>query len=224
MPYQKKKTTSRRRASTAARPPVVPESVLDEAARMFLESGFYRTRMQDIADSFGVTHAALYYHFKNKQDILAQINTRALTELFDGAKAIAKNDLPPDVKFAAALRWHMSYVASNPAFVATFLEHDLEIPRAQLARITRLRREYTHLLEELYDASRDAGAVPEVDSWIAVPLLVGACNWIYRWYDPSHGIDPDELVQAGMQFFEPILSATAEGVVEAAVERDAKAG
>jgi AcrR family transcriptional regulator len=222
MPYQKK--NSRRRASVTARPPVVPESVLDEAARMFLENGFYRTRMQDIADSFGVTHAALYYHFKNKQDILAQVNMRALSELFDGAKAIAKNDLSPSVKFAAAVRWHMSYVARNPAFVAAFLEHDLEIPRAQLAKLMRLRRDYTHLLEELYDAARDEGAVPEVDSWIAVPLLVGACNWIYRWYDPSHGLGPDELVQIGMQFFEPILSATAEGVVDAAIDHDAKAG
>jgi AcrR family transcriptional regulator len=178
--------------------PVIPETVLEEAARMFLEQGYYRTRMQDIADSFGVTHAALYYHFRNKQDILAQINVRAIRKLLDGAESILATEMPPTEKFLALIRQHMEYVATNPAFVGTFLEHDLEIPPAHLARITRMRRAYTQILIDLYEEARADGSVPAIDSKVAVSLLLGACNWIYRWYEPDRALSPEQLVEQGM--------------------------
>jgi AcrR family transcriptional regulator len=194
---------------------VVPDEVIEQAAQMFLENGYYRTRMQDIADSFGVTHAALYYHFQNKHDILAQINTRALKELLGAAEEVARADLPPGMKLALAFRRHIEYVANNPAFVATFLEHDLEIPPRQLASITRMRRKYTDLMVDLYEEARVEGSVPDTNSWVAVSLLLGACNWIYRWYRPSQGMTPAELVEEGMTFLEPLLSSTAANVDDA---------
>ena len=186
--------------------PVIPETVLEEAARMFLEQGYYRTRMQDIADSFGVTHAALYYHFRNKQDILAQINVRAIRQLLDGAQEVLATDRPVTEKFLTLIRQHMEYVATNPAFVATFLEHDLEIPPRLLARITRMRREYTQILVGLYEDARAQHEVPSIDSTVAVSLLLGACNWIYRWYEPDRVLSPEELVEQGMTLLSRITA------------------
>ena len=67
--------------------PLQREQILDEAARLFQERGYERTRMQDIAATFGVTHAALYYYFPRKSDILAELNLSALDILVAGARA-----------------------------------------------------------------------------------------------------------------------------------------
>ena len=174
--------------------PVLPEAVLDRAASMFLTQGYYRTRMSDIADSFGVTHAALYYHFRNKQDILSQINKRAITELLERGGKILDQNLPATESLLELLRSHLSYVAESPAFVATLLEHDLEIPAEDFAEIQAMRREYTETFIGIYERAREAGGVPDVDATLAVSLLIGACNWVYRWYDPVGGLSPDDLV------------------------------
>src|SRR6202050_2049931 len=40
------------------------------ALELFAEQGYERTALREIAERLGVTKAALYYHFKSKEDIV----------------------------------------------------------------------------------------------------------------------------------------------------------
>jgi AcrR family transcriptional regulator len=59
-------TTQTPRGDTRAR-------ILDIALELFAEHGYEKTSLREIADGLGVTKAALYYHFRTKEDILAGI-------------------------------------------------------------------------------------------------------------------------------------------------------
>ncbi|WP_037602214.1 TetR/AcrR family transcriptional regulator [Streptacidiphilus rugosus] len=59
-------TTQTPRGDTRAR-------ILDVALELFVEHGYEKTSLREIADRLGVTKAALYYHFRTKEDILAGI-------------------------------------------------------------------------------------------------------------------------------------------------------
>ncbi|MGH8980535.1 MAG: TetR/AcrR family transcriptional regulator [Acidimicrobiales bacterium] len=52
------------------------DRILDIALRLFTEKGFDATSLQEVADELGFTKAALYYHFKSKEDILMALHTR----------------------------------------------------------------------------------------------------------------------------------------------------
>jgi AcrR family transcriptional regulator len=43
------------------------------ALRLFTEQGYEATSLREIAEALGVTKAALYYHFKTKDDIVASL-------------------------------------------------------------------------------------------------------------------------------------------------------
>ena len=49
------------------------EKILVEALKLFAQSGYMGTSMNDIASKLGVTKAALYKHYKSKQEILDSI-------------------------------------------------------------------------------------------------------------------------------------------------------
>ena len=49
------------------------ERILDEALKLFAQSGYVGTSMNDIADRLGVTKAALYKHYTSKQEIFDSI-------------------------------------------------------------------------------------------------------------------------------------------------------
>ena len=49
------------------------EKILEEALKLFAQSGYMGTSMNDIAAKLGVTKAALYKHYKSKQEILDSI-------------------------------------------------------------------------------------------------------------------------------------------------------
>lgn len=52
------------------------ERILDVATELFNEQGYERTSLRQISERLGVTKAALYYHFKSKEDILLELHLR----------------------------------------------------------------------------------------------------------------------------------------------------
>src|ERR1700677_1371704 len=52
------------------------ERILDVALDLFVTQGYDGTSLREIAEQLGVTKAALYYHFKSKQDILMALHYR----------------------------------------------------------------------------------------------------------------------------------------------------
>src|SRR3954454_18360522 len=46
------------------------ERIRTVALRMFATKGYANTSLREISDELGVTKAALYFHFKTKEDIL----------------------------------------------------------------------------------------------------------------------------------------------------------
>lgn len=49
------------------------EQILEVASRLFLDRGFDKTSLREVAEGVGVTKAALYYHFPSKEDLLAAL-------------------------------------------------------------------------------------------------------------------------------------------------------
>src|SRR5258708_23171900 len=51
------------------------------ALELFAEQGYERTSLREIAERLGVTKAALYYHFKSKEDIVRSFTEDHFTRL-----------------------------------------------------------------------------------------------------------------------------------------------
>jgi AcrR family transcriptional regulator len=47
--------------------------IIDTASQLFLKQGYEATSVRQIADAVGVTEAALYYHFKDKRELLQAV-------------------------------------------------------------------------------------------------------------------------------------------------------
>jgi AcrR family transcriptional regulator len=67
------------------------ERILDVALDLFVEKGYEKTSLREIAERMGFTKAALYYHFASKADLLMALHLRlhhlteaALDALGDG--------------------------------------------------------------------------------------------------------------------------------------------
>ncbi|KOU55549.1 TetR family transcriptional regulator [Streptomyces sp. MMG1533] len=75
-------TRQRRRGNTRQR-------IQDIALELFAEQGYEKTSLREIAERLDVTKAALYYHFKTKEEILVSIFedlAQPIEELIDWGK------------------------------------------------------------------------------------------------------------------------------------------
>lgn len=65
------------------------QRIQDIALELFAEQGYEKTSLREIAERLGVTKAALYYHFKTKEDIIISLFddlTRPIDELIQWAE------------------------------------------------------------------------------------------------------------------------------------------
>ena len=52
------------------------ERILDAAAELFIHFGYDKTTVSDIASEAGISKAAIYLHFKSKDDLLEALILR----------------------------------------------------------------------------------------------------------------------------------------------------
>lgn len=114
-------------ASAAAQPSDTRARILDAALELFSEHGFDGTTLQQIADRLGFTKAALYYHFRSKDDLLQALIAPAVVGL---DALLTAHEGQPDtpgqrrrfvidyVDFLLEQRRLISYMASDIAIVA----------------------------------------------------------------------------------------------------------
>lgn len=69
--------------------------ILDVAERLFCTNGYDNTSTNDILAEIGIARGTLYYHFKNKEDILDAMIDRILDETIRKAENIALDESVP---------------------------------------------------------------------------------------------------------------------------------
>src|SRR5829696_3533548 len=57
------------------------EKIQDVALELFGEQGYDKTSLREIAERLGVTKAALYYHFKSKEEIVESFSADHIAKI-----------------------------------------------------------------------------------------------------------------------------------------------
>lgn len=74
------------------------QSILDAAVCAFYRKGVAQATLEDIAETAGVTRGAVYWHFKNKQDIVAALHEEVHRPLFAMAIEDMQNEGPEPLR------------------------------------------------------------------------------------------------------------------------------
>ncbi|WP_431966036.1 TetR/AcrR family transcriptional regulator [Nocardia sp. bgisy134] len=149
-------------------------TILRVAARAFAERGYHRTSMADIASAIGITHAALYRHFRTKQDLLGSCLRESLDLIItrvDAARESSGNDsgaLQELVRVTLEIRglarlWQLEFRSLTQADRVGVL--------SRAVRLTQLIREAIQLRRPTLNTT-DREAL----SWIALSVVTSPSN------------------------------------------------
>ena len=152
------------------------QAIIEAATRMFLEQGYGRTSMEQIARAAGVAKQTLYNHFGNKEALFHAIITQRCTELLD--TLLASNTDTDGIeqvlsRFATALL----DILLEPSALAL---HRLIV--AESRRLPRLGRLYyesgpergNRRLAEYLQAQCDRGVLRIADPELAAQQFTGS--------------------------------------------------
>ncbi len=99
------------------------------ALELFTENGYEKTSLREIAERLGVTKAALYYHFKSKEEIVSSFSEDRLARL-DELIAWGEAQPPkPERRQELLSRYADEFFASNHPSVMRFFEQNQTVAK-----------------------------------------------------------------------------------------------
>ncbi|MFG2891718.1 TetR/AcrR family transcriptional regulator [Streptomyces sp. NPDC048248] len=163
------------------------------AVEAFAERGYHATTTRDIAGRAGMSPAALYIHYKTKEELLYRISgnghEKALRIM--GAAAEAEGSATERLRDAvhAFARWHAEHHTT-----ARVIQYELQALGAEhYAEIAGLRRRTDRLLRQIIQDGADSGEFQADDVPGTTLAVLSLCVDVARWFSSDGARTPDEV-------------------------------
>tara|TARA_R110002167_G_scaffold358364_1_gene574389 strand:- start:791 stop:1399 length:609 start_codon:yes stop_codon:yes gene_type:complete len=92
----------------------IEAQILEAASDVFVEKGFEKSKMQDIADKAGIKRTVLNYYFRSKDLLYKKIAKTVIKQALPNMLKLLNSDLPFEEKIAAFVDNYMNLALKNP--------------------------------------------------------------------------------------------------------------
>jgi AcrR family transcriptional regulator len=164
------------------------------ALELFWKKGYRSTTTRDVAASLGVQQASLYYHMKNKEDLLHGICYSSFLQVVENAEAAVAGAGNPLEAIREMARSHlMTTLEYQKEFSVALIECRALGPDYR-AEIEALWSRYHMMSYEVLDEAKAAGLIRSdvPNKYIYTPLIC-TLNWAALWYRQGKGRTVGEL-------------------------------
>ncbi|MET7495478.1 TetR/AcrR family transcriptional regulator [Streptomyces sp900116325] len=175
---------------------VTPEAarrLLVAAVDAFAERGYHATTTRDIAGRAGMSPAALYIHYKTKEELLHRISRighdRALLLLETAAdgEGTASERLAHAVR--SFVRWH-----AEGHTTARVVQYELDaLGPEHRTEIVALRRRSDAVIRRIISEGVEAGEFDVPDIPGTTLAVLSLCIDVARWFSAQGSRSPDEV-------------------------------
>jgi TetR/AcrR family acrAB operon transcriptional repressor len=168
--------------------------ILKSALKVFIKKGYSRTTLSDIAKHAGFTRGAVYWHFKDKSELLEILILKFHNRFFSEQQTILESDLDPIQKINKMIDINFPMLYNNNQFrdfiELTWFKTEIDQHKGLLQGKIAITKSFNDTLAKLFKEASQAGYLNEdVDPEIAALSVTSLINGIYRGYF----IIPDQL-------------------------------
>ena len=190
--------TARRRSARARAPRNADTTaatridILKSAAKAFRRLGYHGATVETIAAALRMKKGNLYYYFTSKEEILYACHQYSLDRLLQLLDEVERSGLAPAQKLRALIVAFVHTILDELHGTALILELEALSPAHLKAVITRRDRFDRGIRQVLEEGIGDGSFSPD-DVKLRSFALLGAVNWIPRWFNPAGPATSSEI-------------------------------
>ena len=166
--------------------------ILKSAAAAFRRRGYHGASMGEIAQALRMTKGSLYYYFKNKEEILFFCHDYSLDILLDVLERVEAAGGTPPQKLRSLIESFVHHILDDLRGTAMTLDFQA-LSAPLLRRVIAKRDRFDRGIRRLLQEGMDAGAIAQGDPKLLTFAILGAVNWIPRWFDPRGPATSEEI-------------------------------
>lgn len=158
--------------------------ILKSAAAAFRRRGYHGASVDEIASALEMTKGNLYYYFKNKEDILFACHDYSLDLLLTLMADVRAEQSSPEAKLRRLVLAFVHLILDELHATALTLDPEALSPPL-LKKIIAKRDQFDHGIRDIIQQGIDQGVFMPGDSKLIELAMMGAINWIAKWFDPA---------------------------------------
>src|ERR1700689_5155048 len=169
------------------------ETVLRTAAHLFLEHGYQKSSMSMLAAQLKITKPALYYYFRNKEEILVECYRNGIAYIENLLKQTNANE-------GTGLRKLFMYVETYAEALVSYdfgrcvsMLDESELSPATRRGVRSMKRRMDLTLRGYVEEGIADGSIGPCNPKLGSFAIAGAINWIGTWYRPDGELTPKEI-------------------------------
>ncbi len=161
--------------------------------------GYHGATVEHIAAALRMKKGNLYYYFRDKEDILFACHQYSLDRLLMLLEDIEQRGGPADERLRQIIVAFVHIILDELHSTALFL--DLEALSAAHRKAVIARRDrFDHGMRQVIQSGIRSGAFARSDAKLLSFAILGAINWIPRWYNPDGSSSSQEIADLFADF------------------------
>jgi AcrR family transcriptional regulator len=157
------------------------DRVLKAAAACFNQKGYSGTSLKDVSKHLNLTDAALYYYVKNKEELVYLCYQRAADLGREAMQRGAREGCNGLQQARLYIRYHIDVMVGDKGPVAIMSEIP-SLKRGHRNEILEVSRQHSMGFEKILHTGIADGSIKECDVRMTGNAIMGAINWIPKWY------------------------------------------
>jgi AcrR family transcriptional regulator len=166
--------------------------ILKSAARAFRRLGYHGATVEKIAAALHMKKGNLYYYFKSKEDILFACHQYSLDRLLQLLDEVERSSCGPAEKLRSLIVASVHLIIDELHGTALILELEALSP-VHLKEVIVRRDRFDHGIRQILEEGIADGSFAPHDAKLRAFALLGAINWIPRWFNPSGPATSNEI-------------------------------
>lgn len=156
-------------------------AVLREAAQSFNRQGFHATTLDSLAKRLGVTKAALYHYFPNKNALLKACFDEVMEGAFSNLTHAIENGKTGREKLKMVFAGYLNHIIDQLTVTVVVME-DSALKPEEREEAYAARDRFERSLRDLVSEGIADGSIVACDPKLVIMTMLGAVNWVPRWF------------------------------------------
>jgi len=168
--------------------------IIRAAAAAFKKKGYHGTTMDDIAQKLKITKGSLYYYFKNKEAVLFGCHMASLDIVDMAIEHVESSNFTPSEKLHTFIYRYVVEMMDELLASVLLLEEEALSPNL-LKQVIERRDQAERFLRKTLAGGVKIGEFRKGDPKLLAFAILGAINWIPKWYNPAGGKSASEIAR-----------------------------
>jgi AcrR family transcriptional regulator len=177
-------------SARAVRDPERKARILDAAAQLIAQYGFFGVNLTDIGTAAGIVGSGIYRHFDSKAAILVELFDRVVDRLVTDAESALQGSADPAETLGALVRGQVRFTIEERRLCQVYLQESRNLPEGDLRRLRWKMRHYIDLWQDVLGAIRPELTPPERQ--VLVHTTISGMHSVLRFRSP---LPEDELAR-----------------------------